>query len=35
MEKAEHFKTERGYTLPYWELVAMARDAMKELAPKP
>ena len=27
LEKAEQFKTERGYAPPYWELVRLAREA--------
>jgi pyridoxine/pyridoxamine 5'-phosphate oxidase len=27
LEKAEQFKTEKGYVPPYWELVRLAREA--------
>ena len=30
LEKADKFKTERGYAPPYWELVRMAREARAE-----
>lgn len=31
MERADEFRAERGYTPPYWELVAMARASLAEL----
>ena len=30
LEKVAAYKSKRGYTPPYWELVRMARDAMRE-----
>lgn len=33
LEKAEKFKTERGYVAPYWELLRLAREARKEQSP--
>jgi len=29
-EKGKAFKAERGYVPPYWELVRLAREALKE-----
>lgn len=31
--RAEAFRKERGFEPPYWELVALARDAVRELRP--
>ena len=30
-EKAEKFKAERGYMAPYWELVRLARETVRNL----